>query len=198
MPTDRAAADRAAGPAAPSFSKTKTDRADLLTNIPVSASNFAGTLSVTHLDYDEATGQLLFSGTLTRADGATDTFSRVPGILDRARSISASRRAAAGYTIIAAGYSNSSANNGQPLFATAAQGTCSILFLNIQPIHLDLLGLVVNLDVVTLDVHGETGPGNLLGNLLCALTGLLDNVGGGATTAIQQKVAQVNSTLAGA
>ena len=45
------------------------------------------------------------------------------------------------------------------------------------PLDLDLLGLVVHLDRVVLDITAESGPGNLLGNLLCAITGLLDPAG---------------------
>jgi hypothetical protein len=54
-------------------------------------------------------------------------------------------------------------------------GTCPILDLDIGAIHLDLLGLVVDLAPIHLDITAESGPGNLLGNLLCALVGLLDN-----------------------
>ena len=53
-------------------------------------------------------------------------------------------------------------------------GTCRILDLDIGAIHLDLLGLVVDLAPVHLDIVAQAGPGNLLGNLLCALAGLLD------------------------
>jgi hypothetical protein len=54
-------------------------------------------------------------------------------------------------------------------------GTCDILHLTLGPLDLDLLGLVVHLDEVVLDITAESGPGNLLGNLLCAVAGLLDN-----------------------
>jgi hypothetical protein len=57
---------------------------------------------------------------------------------------------------------------------TTQQRECQILFLDIRPIFLDLLGLQVSLSRVTLDVTAVEGPGNLLGNLLCALVGLLD------------------------
>jgi hypothetical protein len=45
------------------------------------------------------------------------------------------------------------------------------------PLHLDLLGLVVDLNQVVLNITAVPGAGNLLGNLLCAVTGLLDNPG---------------------
>jgi len=58
------------------------------------------------------------------------------------------------------------------------QATCSILHLDLGPLALNLLGLQVNLSKVVLDITGQTGPGNLLGNPLCAIAGLLDSPGG--------------------
>jgi hypothetical protein len=52
--------------------------------------------------------------------------------------------------------------------------TCDILSLVLGPLHLDLLGLVIDLNQVVLDITAQAGAGNLLGNLLCAITGLLD------------------------
>jgi hypothetical protein len=51
---------------------------------------------------------------------------------------------------------------------------CQILDLDIGRIHLDLLGLVVDLAPIHLGITAVAGPGNLLGNLLCAVAGLLD------------------------
>ncbi len=51
---------------------------------------------------------------------------------------------------------------------------CDILHLVLGPLDLDLLGLQVHLDKIVLDIVAATGAGNLLGNLLCAITGLLD------------------------
>ena len=53
-------------------------------------------------------------------------------------------------------------------------GACDILFLELGPIDLDLLGLQLDLSQIVLDLDAIPGPGALLGNLLCALTGLLD------------------------
>jgi hypothetical protein len=71
--------------------------------------------------------------------------------------------------------------------------TCQILNLDIGAIHLDLLGLVVDLAPVHLDITAQSGPGNLLGNLLCALTHLLDmnNI-----AAITNLLTQINALLA--
>jgi len=54
---------------------------------------------------------------------------------------------------------------------------CDILFLDLGPIFLDVLGLQVDLSQIVLDINAVPGAGNLLGNLLCAITGLLDNPG---------------------
>ncbi len=58
-----------------------------------------------------------------------------------------------------------------------AEASCQILDLTLGPLHLDLLGLVVDLNQVHLMITAVPGPGNLLGNLLCAVAGLLDNNG---------------------
>jgi hypothetical protein len=60
---------------------------------------------------------------------------------------------------------------------TPGAASCEILNLQIGAISLDLLGLVVNLAPIDLVITAEPGPGNLLGNLLCAVAGLLDGNG---------------------
>jgi hypothetical protein len=56
--------------------------------------------------------------------------------------------------------------------------TCEILHLDLGPLALDLLGLQIDLSRVVLDITAQAGAGNLLGNLLCAVAGLLDNPSG--------------------
>jgi hypothetical protein len=51
---------------------------------------------------------------------------------------------------------------------------CPILHLTLGPLNLNLLGLTVHLNQVVLDITAHSGPGNLLGNLLCSVAGLLD------------------------
>jgi len=51
---------------------------------------------------------------------------------------------------------------------------CEVLNLVLGPINLDLLGLVVRTNRINVRIDAVPGPGNLLGNLLCAITGLLD------------------------
>jgi len=81
-----------------------------------------------------------------------------------------------------------------PVQNVAATNGCSILTLNLGPLHLDLLGLVVDLAPVNLDVTAVPGAGNLLGNLLCSVAGLLDNPGHGVLNGV---IAQLNRLLTG-
>lgn len=60
------------------------------------------------------------------------------------------------------------------LGASGAGASCDILNLVLGPLSLDLLGLNVDLNQVVLDITAQTGSGKLLGNLLCAVTRLLD------------------------
>ena len=67
--------------------------------------------------------------------------------------------------------------SGAKVPGAAALGSCDVLNLVLGPLDLNLLGLEVHLKKVVLDVVAVTGAGNLLGNLLCAVAGLLDGVG---------------------
>jgi hypothetical protein len=63
--------------------------------------------------------------------------------------------------------------------AQAAAAPCDILKLRLGPLHLDLLGLQIDLNRLVLDIVAQSGAGQLLGNLLCAVAGLLDGGLGG-------------------
>jgi hypothetical protein len=76
--------------------------------------------------------------------------------------------------------------------------TCPILRLSIGAIDLNLLGLVVHLNPILLTINAQGGAGNLLGNLLCAVAGLLDPLNlGGLTDLLNQIVNILNGILAG-
>ena len=96
----------------------------------------------------------LVQGVVHEADGTTSTFAQLRTL--RVKSI-----------------------NGVPARAMRAaavnRAACDILHLVLGPLDLNLLGLMVHLDRVVLDITAQPGPGNLLGNLLCAVAGLLDN-----------------------
>jgi hypothetical protein len=136
-------------------------KAKLLKNVPVAGAladggTFRGKVTITEFGYDQATGLTVsgvLKGTATKADGTTfedisQSFSNVHASLT-----SSSGAAAAGFQL---------------------QASCQILNLDIGAIHLDLLGLVVDLSPIHLDITAVSGAGNLLGNLLCAVAGLLD------------------------
>jgi hypothetical protein len=77
-------------------------------------------------------------------------------------------------------------------------GACQILNLVLGPINLNLLGLVVRTNQINLRIDAVPGAGNLLGNLLCAITGILNPTGalGQLTGAINQLTAALNALLA--
>jgi hypothetical protein len=74
-------------------------------------------------------------------------------------------------------------------------GSCQILDLVLGPLDLDVLGLVIHLDQVELNITAQSGPGNLLGNLLCAIAGLLDGPTG--LNAILTQIANLLNQLLG-
>ena len=190
--TSASCSDRA--PTAPSATKPSSDapslgrgsekaanaRAQLLTNIPVTAplpdgSTFSGVVTLTHMTLaDRATHTFLVDGTITyMKDGqtVTQTFTGIPATLNRDASASTVVRPA------------------------AMMAVCDVLFLDLGPLNLDLLGLTVDLAEVVLDVNAVTGAGNLLGNLLCGLLGLLDVAG--LLGAIGQLLDTINAILGG-
>ncbi len=125
------------------------DAAPLLSNIPVTGTlsdggSFVGRLSIT--DFASNAGALEVRGVL-RGDAT-----KADGSTSRVRQ----------------------SFSGISLIPSAGQRACDILNLDLGPLNLDLLGLVVELDQVVLDITGATGDGKLLGNLLCAVAGLLD------------------------
>jgi len=56
----------------------------------------------------------------------------------------------------------------------AAAASCPILHLVLGPINLNILGLQVTTNQIVLDISAIPGAGNLLGNLLCDVAGLLN------------------------
>ncbi len=75
-----------------------------------------------------------------------------------------------------------------------AAPSCATLSLVLGPLHLDVLGLVIDLNRVVLNIVGQTGAGNLL----CSLTGILD---GGVLlsrflSVVNELLAAINAILA--
>jgi hypothetical protein len=158
-------------------------RAELLTDMPVtgtlaSGGTFSGTLTATKITIDEATRQLTLTGVLNGT--ALKSSGEVVDVVNQS--------VTAPLTINRPGAVSS-------LIQPAAQASCGILHLDLGPLNLNLLGLVVDLNEVILNLTAVTGAGNLLGNLLCALTGLLDIPG--AIAAITHILDTINNILSG-
>jgi hypothetical protein len=83
-----------------------------------------------------------------------------------------------------------------PLPPLPAGNACSILALDLGPINLNLLGLVVRTNQIQLRIDAVQGPGNLLGNLLCGITGILNPAGTIANTPLGQLTQILNALLA--
>jgi hypothetical protein len=84
--------------------------------------------------------------------------------------------------------------------ATTAQvppipGACQVLNLVLGPINLNLLGLVVRTNQINVRIDAVPGAGNLLGNLLCGITNLL-NPGSLSGTPLGQLTQILNALLA--
>jgi hypothetical protein len=141
-----------------------------VTGVLSDGGTFAGTLSIAQITRDATTGALLAAGTLTGT--ATQLIN--------------------GQTVTTS-ISQTFAN--VPLSLTQASQPCRILHLDLGPIHLDLLGLNVDLSQVVLDITAQPGPGNLLGNLLCAVAHLLDQ--NPLSAAITNLLNQINAILGG-
>ena len=74
---------------------------------------------------------------------------------------------------------------------TILQSTCTILVLQTGPIHLELLGLVVDISPILITITGQTGT--LLGGLLCGLANALQS--GASLSSIVQLLNQILAAL---
>ena len=184
--TGRTAPADASAQAAPSqgngIQKHADERAALLTRVPVTGAlsdggTFTGTFTAKHISIDPTSRVLTMTGTLA---GTATTAA--------GNAVSISQEFSAPMAL-----AHTASQSG--IFHTAAMATCDILFLDLGPLHLDLLGLTLDLNEVVLDLNAVSGAGNLLGNLLCAVTGLLD--GFGLLGAITQLLDTINNILAG-
>jgi hypothetical protein len=143
--------------------------------------SFAGTLTIERFA-PTSTGVVaigLLKGTVTNAAGAKGTIVKnvawpivhgnAPGTIGQLTPNTEG-------TVVAAGFLK--VHNTTPVNMMKVQASCDILNLVLGPLNLNLLGLVIDLNQVVLNITGQTGAGNLLGNLLCGITGILDGVGG--------------------
>ncbi|CAN5741007.1 hypothetical protein BH18ACT15_BH18ACT15_14780 [soil metagenome] len=173
------------GPAAMSSAHRVPTTDTNFTNIPVhghvagTSKTFRGTMDVKR--FAKRDGALyavgLIDGKMKRGDGS------VIGAVDN-------HRVKLPVTEISTGATTTSG-------AAAQARTCDVLHLELGPLDLDLLGLVVHLNKVVLDIDAQSGPGNLLGNLVCAIAGLLDP-GGGILDGLVGVVQDILNAIVGA
>lgn len=144
---------------APLTAAAAPKEAKFFKNVPVAGTladggTFKGKVTITEFGYDLTQGLIVsgfLHGTVTTADGVVH------------------KNVEQSFTNVHASLVDTAATSGAQIAAV-----CEILDLDIGAIHLDLLGLVVDLAPVHLDITAVSGAGNLLGNLLCAVVGLLD------------------------
>jgi hypothetical protein len=139
------------------------------------ASSSAGQLtSAVTGTFTNSDGNGTFTGTFT-----PQTFSVVNGVLEATGVLKGTLTDADGTQVGTVDKTvTDSVNTGA---TSAATDSCSVLNLTLGPLNLNLLGLVVTLNQVHLTITAVPGAGNLLGNLLCDITNLL-NTGGGLST----------------
>jgi hypothetical protein len=82
-----------------------------------------------------------------------------------------------------------------PLPPLPPGNACAILSLDLGPINLNVLGLVVRTNQIQLRIDAVQSAGNLLGNLLCGITGIL-NPSALASTPLGQLAQILNALLA--
>ena len=151
----------------------------------VGTDRLVGTIRVSRLD-QAADGSLLASGIISgTANGIafTQAFSRVPATLRGQGAVSMHD---SGNAAVASGPSAEAA-------APMQAATCDVLLLDLGPLHLDVLGLVVDLNEVVLNIDAVANAGNLVGNLLCAVVHLLD--GPAILAAVGNLLDQINAIL---
>jgi hypothetical protein len=137
------------------------------------------TATLGNLTGTSATGGT-FTGTLTNA-----RFARQNGVVTLVGNLTGTLTNAAGTVI--GNVTNQAIS--VPVTGAAAAGSCSILDLTLGPLHLDVLGLVVDLNQVHLQLTGQTGNGQLLGNLLCGLANAVNGNGGGLANILNRLLA---------
>ncbi len=143
--------------AAAAPAKSRSD----LRSIPVhgkasNGRNFTGRLTVTNLSYD-ATKGLLLRGVV---EGK---------LVGKGRPTQVSQTA---FEAVEATVSDATGALSSDALRTRA--TCQILRLQTGRITLNVLGLVVDIAPLDIVINAVSGPGNLLGNLLCAVANLLN------------------------
>ena len=135
------------------------------------------------------------TGTLADGTGAVVGTFDIARVANQAGTLTAVGMFAGSITDAAGQVTSGSQSMSLPVDLQQSNGSCQILDLVLGPLDLNLLGLVVHLDTVHLNITAQQGPGNLLGNLLCAVAHLLDGPTG--VNAILNQIATLLNRLLG-
>lgn len=135
-----------------------------VTTAPAMAQPAGGSLTTAIMQVIPGVGT--FTGTLT-----TNSFTLVNGVLNAVGTITGTLTDSAGNVL------GTVTNQAVTTPLTGFNGTCTILTLHTGAINLSVLGLNVSLSPIDLVITATAAPGNLLGNLLCAVSHLLDSNG---------------------
>jgi len=160
-----------AGPAAAQTSGTPLTKSIAMTGKAKNGKKFTGTYTIDR--FTRSGGRLYAVGTLKgRLKGRSVKRAnvRIPAALERHQAAGASQ-----------------------LPPNPTPGGCQVLDLVLQPIELNLLGLRVATSRIEVLIEAIPGAGNLLGNLLCGITGILDPRA--ATPASPSQLTQVLNAL---
>lgn len=141
-----ASASPARPTAAAAAHANSTAGSKLPVNVPATMNGVAGTLNGTVPKFTTASGHPAANLVFTRFTANNGHVTTLPHAISRT----------------------------DPVSSAANKKVCQILNLVLGPLHLNLLGLVVDLNRVHLRITAVRGPGNLLGNLLCAVANLLN------------------------
>ena len=163
-----------AGPAAAQTSGTPLTKTVDMTGTAKNGKKFTGTYTIDR--FTQSGGKVFAVGTLKgklKGRSVKRSNVRIPAAL--------ARHEAAGAAQIPGAPPNPLPN------------ACQILDLELQPITLDLLGLLVRTSRIEVLIEAVPGAGNLLGNLLCGITGILDPQA--ATPASPSQLTQVLNAL---
>jgi hypothetical protein len=159
----------------------------------VAAVGFAGAASAAPRTADPTTATV--TGTLADGTGAVNGTFDVQRFVVQNNTLQAVGTFTGTITDAAGAVTNGTQQISLPVNLAQSTGSCQILDLVLGPLDLDLLGLQVHLDTVHLNITAQSGPGNLLGNLLCAVAGLLDGPTG--LNAILTQIAALLNQLLG-
>ena len=132
--------------------------------VPSKAQPVTGSLTTAIMQVIPGVGT--FTGTLT-----TTGFTLANGVISAVGTITGNLTDTLGHVI------GTLTNAPITIPLTSFTGTCTILTLHTGAISLSLLGLNISLSPIDLVITATAAPGNLLGNLLCAVAHLLDTNG---------------------